>query len=87
MTYGATLARIRGEYLEMPGLRLTLSQTQRLCGVERSLCQLVLDALVDAGFLRIVGNGLYARVTDGAHHPRSHPAKADLRDTRTDRAS
>lgn len=88
MTDGAILARIRGEYLEMPGLRLTPSQTQRLCGVEPTLCQVVLDALVDAGFLRIAENGHYTRVTDGAPHPRPHPAKADLRrETRPDRAS
>ena len=41
------LTRIRAEYLEMPGLRLTPDQTERLCGVERALCQIVLDALVN----------------------------------------
>jgi hypothetical protein len=30
--------RIRGEYLEMPGLRLTVDQMQRLCAMERSVC-------------------------------------------------
>ena len=42
------LERIRAEYLEMPGLCLTPEQIQRLCGVERTICQLVLDSLVDA---------------------------------------
>ena len=42
------LERIRAEYLEMPGLCLTSEQVQRLCGVERTICQLVLDSLVDA---------------------------------------
>ena len=44
------LERIRAEYLEMPGLCLTSEQVQRLCGVERTICQLVLDSLVDAKF-------------------------------------
>lgn len=59
-----TLSRIRGEYLEMPGLRLTLEQAQRLCGVEATVCQSVLDALVDAKFLCLKSNGAYARVSD-----------------------
>ena len=33
------LGRIRAEFLEMPGLGLTLEQAQRLCGVERTLCK------------------------------------------------
>ena len=71
------LTRIRGEYLEMPGLQLTLEQAQRLCGVELTLCKAVLDALVDAKFLCVKSNGVYARLTDGeVSFPR--PAKADL---------
>jgi hypothetical protein len=57
--------RIRGEYLEMPGLRLTLEQMQRLGGVERTLCQMVLAALVDEKFLCVKSDGAYARSTDG----------------------
>jgi hypothetical protein len=57
--------RVRGEYLEMPGLRLTLEQMQRLGGVERSLCRMVLDALVDEKFLCLKSDGSYARATDG----------------------
>ena len=40
MPHQAMLTRIRAEYLEMPGLRLTLEQARRLCGVERGLCQI-----------------------------------------------
>jgi len=71
------LTRIRGEYLEMPGLQLTLEQAQRLCGVELTLCKAVLDALVDAKFLCVKSNGVYARLTDG-EVSRLRPAKADL---------
>jgi hypothetical protein len=73
----AIIKRIRAEYLEMPGLRLTIEQAQRLCGVDRSMCQAILDALVEAGFLCVKPDGTYARVTEGAL-PRPRPAKADL---------
>ena len=59
------LARIRAEYLEMPGLRLTLEQAQRLCGVDRQDCQSVFDSLVSERFLCVRPNGLYSRVADG----------------------
>ena len=59
------LNRLRAEFLEMPGMHLKPEQVQRLCGVERGLCQTVLDSLVDAKFLRVSADGQYARVTDG----------------------
>ena len=77
--------RLRAEFLEMPGLRLKPDQVQRLCGVERTMCQMVLDVLVDEEFLGVTLDGQYARLTTG-HHP--HPAKADLRiDTYTQKVS
>jgi hypothetical protein len=72
------LRRIRAEYLEMPGLRLTLEQAQRLCGVEGTLCKRLLDALVDARFLCIKSDGAYARASDGELPP-AFQAKADPR--------
>jgi hypothetical protein len=35
----------------MPGRRLKPEQVQRLCGIEQTICQLVLESLVDAKFL------------------------------------
>jgi hypothetical protein len=64
MPHTALLTRIRGEYLEMPGLRLTLEQAQRLWGVERTLCKMMLDALVEAKFLCARPDGVYARAND-----------------------
>jgi hypothetical protein len=87
MPHNAMLTRIRAEYLEMPGLRLTLEQARRLCGVERALCQMVLDALVDAKFLCVKSDGAYARVADGADRLHPQPAKADLRAERRVEAS
>jgi hypothetical protein len=59
------LSRLRAEFLEMPGMQLKPEQVRRLCGVEREVCQAVLDSLVDAKFLCVCADGRYARVTDG----------------------
>jgi len=60
------LARVRGEYLEMPGLRLTLDQARRLWGLEPQTCRDVLSTLIDDGFLACGSDGRYARSTDEA---------------------
>ena len=65
MPYTALFTRVRGEYLEMPGLRLTFQQAQRLWGLERIDCRTVLEALVEAKFLCVKPDGTYARVSDG----------------------
>ena len=57
--------RLRAEFLEMPGLRLTSGQVQRLCGIEKTLCQLGLDSLLATKFLYVNSDGVYARTTDG----------------------
>jgi hypothetical protein len=72
------LNRLRAEFVEMPSSRLKRDQVQRLCGVERALCQPVLDMLVDTNFLCVKADGAYARLMDGADSPRPYPAKADL---------
>jgi hypothetical protein len=69
--------RVRAEYLEMPGMKLTVEQVQRLCGIDASVCRIVLDFLVDARFLRVDHNGTYVRCTDGT--VRLHPLRAGLR--------
>ena len=71
------IERVRVEYLEMPGLRLTSEQVQRLCGIEHTMCQMVLDGLVAANFLRLTTVRHYARATDG-HAPRQPPAKPNV---------
>ena len=45
------LTRISAEFLEMPGLRLTLPQAARLFSLEPARCHRVLNALVRAGRL------------------------------------
>jgi hypothetical protein len=48
---------IRAEYNEMPGLCLTRAQAQRLWLLEADVCDNVLRAMVDAGFLRLTPGG------------------------------
>ena len=72
-----TIERLRAEFAEMPGLRLTAGQVQRLCGVDAALCQDVLDALVDVKFLRANADGTYVRLT-GDESMRPQPARAGL---------
>ena len=67
--------RVRAEYLEMPGLRLKAEQVQRLCGIERSVCRIVLETLVDAKFLCVKVDGRYARPTEG-REPSHEPARS-----------
>ena len=58
------LRRVQGEYLEMPGLRLTIAQAQRLWGLDRAVCDALLGALVEAKFLFRTRDGAYM----GADH-------------------
>jgi len=51
--------RVRAEYLEMPGLCLTLEQAQRLWSVDRRTCEALLRLLADARFLRRTERGLF----------------------------
>jgi Fic family protein len=55
------LNRVRGEFLEMPGLRLRLDQAQRLWGLDRSTCEELLKSLVDSKFLSRRSGGVYCR--------------------------
>jgi hypothetical protein len=55
------LCRIKGEFLEMPGLRLTGVQAARLLGIEFAPCRLLLDRLVAEGFLSHGSRGHYVR--------------------------
>jgi hypothetical protein len=64
-TVQGVLNRLRAEYLEMPGLQLKPEQVQRLCGIERTMCQLVLDSLLESKFLCVKSDGRYARLTEG----------------------
>ena len=78
-TPASLLSRIRGEYLEMPGLRLTFAQACRLWHMEATTCIAVLEELVAEGFLHRTKDGTYV-VLAGT---RLTPAKATLSGSRT----
>ena len=61
MRIDEVLQRIQGEFIEMPGLRLTAAQAQRLWGLERDTCDALLGALVDAKFLSQTRDGAFIR--------------------------
>jgi hypothetical protein len=58
--------RVQGEFLEMPGLRLTEPQARRLWALEPSLCSAVLTELVNNGFLLRTRDGAFVRVDVGS---------------------
>jgi hypothetical protein len=57
------VVRVRNEFLEMPGLQLTLAQTARLLGLDTRDCREAIDALVASDFLRWTRRGTIARVS------------------------
>ena len=65
------LQRVQGEFLEMPGLRLTSAQAGRLWGLDPTCCEAVLGALVDAKFLFRTRSGVFLRMSDAdiVRHP------------------
>ena len=67
------LRRVQGEFLEMPGLRLTEAQARRLWGLDRESCAALLTALIDANFLFRTRDGAFMRVEHAG------PVKATLR--------
>jgi len=61
-TTDEVLRRVQGEFLEMPGLRLTEPQARRLWGLDAASCAALLDALIDAKFLFRTRDGAFMRV-------------------------
>jgi len=67
------LRRVQGEFLEMPGMRLTEPQARRLWGLDATACSALLGALVDAKFLFRTRDGAFMRVESAT------PVKSSLR--------
>jgi Fic family protein len=57
----SVVQRIRGEYMEMPGLTLTVRQAARLWGLEIPQSRLLLSELVESRFLVKDSGGAYRR--------------------------
>ena len=66
MEFHRLLDRVRSEFMEMPGLQLTVAQASRLWGLDPSASRLVIDALVEASFLRWTDRGTVIRIDRAA---------------------
>lgn len=64
MDYSAIVERVRAEYREMPGMRLTPAQAMRLWGVDAAMCERVIAKLVGAAYLRWAEGGRLALVDE-----------------------
>jgi hypothetical protein len=61
-TFSQALRRARAEFMEMPGLKLTLCQAARLWSMDAATCAAVLARLVDARFLVQTRNASFTRL-------------------------
>jgi hypothetical protein len=66
------LQRIQGEFLEMPGLRLTEPQARRLWNLDAISCSTVVSVLLEGGFLFKTGDGSFM------HVEKAKPLKVEL---------
>jgi hypothetical protein len=64
--FDSLVARARGEYREMPGLRLTVSQACRLWHVDVLTCEMLFEQLVGDGISPQNRKGRLYRATDDA---------------------
>lgn len=71
------VARIRNEYVEMPGLALTLPQAARLWGLSENRSALLLSMLAETGFLICDKKTVYRRLS------RSEKSKGNARPARS----
>jgi hypothetical protein len=61
MDFPNLIQRVRAEFNEMPGLRLTPAQAARLLGLDRRSCERVINTLVHSAFLRWTSDGSVVR--------------------------
>jgi hypothetical protein len=55
------LRRVRSEFVEMPGLRLTEPQARRLWGLDQASCSMLIERLVEVRFLTRTRDGAFLR--------------------------
>ena len=67
---------IRMEYVELPGLKLTFWQTQRLWNLPEDLCRQALTVLTQSRFLTRAADGAYVRAPTPVSRP--DPSHAPL---------
>ena len=69
----SVLARIRGEYREMPGLRLTFVQACRLWQIDGPTCETLLEQLVREAFLYKTDNRSYVALSAAGRQIKAQP--------------
>ncbi len=79
MNFATVADRVRSDFDEMPGLELTLGQAVRLWNLGADDCRYVLDALVDAGFLRWTANRIISRVDRGVRRSEAEHSHISVR--------
>ena len=77
-TTDEVLRRVQGEFLEMPGLRLTTPQARRLWGLDAAQCDALLGVLVEANFLFRTRDGAFMRVEHAAPVKASTPSRRNV---------
>jgi hypothetical protein len=73
----ALTSRIRGEFIEMPGLKLTMAQACRLWHTDEDAVHAALEALIAEGFVTRTASGAFIALP----RPRGKALKATLSDT------
>lgn len=68
------LARVRGEYREMPGLRLTFAQASRLWQMDAATTELVMHTLLEQNVLARTRDGAFILAPDARVNRVSLPA-------------
>jgi hypothetical protein len=61
MEHQRLVHRVKNEFIEMPGLQLTLPQAARLWGLDHESSRRVIDSLVEVSFLRWTPQGTVIR--------------------------
>lgn len=61
MTLINAVDRVSGDFVEMPGLELTLAQAARLWNMDDGACRAAIESLVQSGFLRWTAKGTVVR--------------------------
>jgi hypothetical protein len=59
----ATVSRVRGEFAEMPCMRVTPEQARILLGLEEPAAHWVLDTLTREGYLARTASGEYVKAS------------------------
>jgi len=75
----ALIQRARAEFQEMPGLRLTFRQMQRLWILDRQTCHALVERLLEARVVRRTASDQYVRFDSSDDASARSPARTDLR--------